>query len=418
MVGTALGHAVPAPVTPLAGVLAAADGARRRSRPRGPPAGPAGRRRRGRGPAGGGRPGRAAAARRGGRRPRPFAAPDAPSAVLTAIAAGGPEARQADLLRLLPAAVRRTPARATEAVGRAAGRARTRASVRGARPRRDGAGRAGPRRRFGRAGDAAGQLRRAGAALPGHPRAGRSRRRRRPRALPCAPRWPTPIRACARPPRSRSPSCPRRTPAPTLIAAAKQEPWPFVRRAELEALGHVCGSGAGDLMIRADREGRRRRQPGRHGRPRPLQGSPHHARHAAHPRQPQHDRLVARARRQPARGVGRSQRRRRRWRTRCTTWSSQSEADLALEGVAAAALRALARLGGPDALSAAVALAADTRHPFRRPALDALGVLCDPGVGRATLQTFASDRDPSLVDRGAGGDEALLQVAGTPHPSP
>src|SRR5262249_49066382 len=38
---------------------------------------------------------------------------------------------------------------------------------------------------------------------------------------------------------------------PALIAGAKQEPWPFVRRAELEALGHLCAPGAGDLMLRA-----------------------------------------------------------------------------------------------------------------------------------------------------------------------
>ena len=38
---------------------------------------------------------------------------------------------------------------------------------------------------------------------------------------------------------------------PALIEGAKQEPWPFVRRAELEALGHLCVAGSGDLMIRA-----------------------------------------------------------------------------------------------------------------------------------------------------------------------
>ena len=35
--------------------------------------------------------------------------------------------------------------------------------------------------------------------------------------------------------------------APALITGAKQEPWPFVRRAELEALGHLCAPGAADL---------------------------------------------------------------------------------------------------------------------------------------------------------------------------
>src|SRR5204862_1178965 len=36
-----------------------------------------------------------------------------------------------------------------------------------------------------------------------------------------------------------------------LVSGAKQEPWPFVRRAELEALGRLCTPGAGDLMLRA-----------------------------------------------------------------------------------------------------------------------------------------------------------------------
>src|SRR5262249_1466701 len=36
-----------------------------------------------------------------------------------------------------------------------------------------------------------------------------------------------------------------------LIGGAKQEPWPFVRRAELEALGHLCTPAGGDLMPRA-----------------------------------------------------------------------------------------------------------------------------------------------------------------------
>ena len=67
----------------------------------------------------------------------------------------------------------------------------------------------------------------------------------------CARRWPTAIRACARRRRWRWAS--RATPGrrQALIAGAKQEPWPFVRRAELEALGHLCAPGAGDLMIRA-----------------------------------------------------------------------------------------------------------------------------------------------------------------------
>src|SRR5215467_4142677 len=72
---------------------------------------------------------------------------------------------------------------------------------------------------------------------------------------------------------------------------------------------------------------------------------------------------------------------------------SESEADLALEGVAMAALRALGRLGGPDALQAAVTLAADKRHPYRAAAADVLGNLCDPGAGAAALRALTTSGD-------------------------
>lgn len=36
-----------------------------------------------------------------------------------------------------------------------------------------------------------------------------------------------------------------------LVAGAKQEPWPMVRKAELAALGRLCGDAAADLLIRA-----------------------------------------------------------------------------------------------------------------------------------------------------------------------
>jgi HEAT repeat protein len=76
---------------------------------------------------------------------------------------------------------------------------------------------------------------------------------------------------------------------------------------------------------------------------------------------------------------------------------NESEADMALEGVAATALRALARLGGPDAVGAAVTLAGDKRHPYRSTAVEALGTLCDPAAGRATLRALAVGTEPSLA---------------------
>ena len=70
---------------------------------------------------------------------------------------------------------------------------------------------------------------------------------------------------------------------------------------------------------------------------------------------------------------------------------------MALEGVAASTLRALARLGGPEAVEAAVTLAGDTRHPFQSSAVDALGILCDPGKGRATLRALATGSNHGLA---------------------
>jgi HEAT repeat protein len=182
----------------------------------------------------------------------------------------------------------------------------------------------------------------------------------------------------------------------SLIAGAKQEPWPFVRRAELEALGKLCVPGTGDLMIRAgDRdvdEVRRaalvtlvrcadprsrtvllrvlgRRNEGATVRELAAALLGELGDHAAAPD------LAAALRR----------------------LVNESEADIALEGVAASALRALARLGGPTAVGAAVTLAKDTRHPFRQTAVEALGTLCDPGPGAATLRAIEGGSDPSLA---------------------
>src|SRR4029077_8795783 len=74
-----------------------------------------------------------------------------------------------------------------------------------------------------------------------------------------------------------------------------------------------------------------------------------------------------------------------------------AEGALALEGGTAPALRALAHLGGPDAIGAAVTMAGDKRHPYRAAAVEALSTLCDPTAGRATLHALASGNEPSLA---------------------
>jgi HEAT repeat protein len=181
-----------------------------------------------------------------------------------------------------------------------------------------------------------------------------------------------------------------------LIQAAKEEPWPFVRRAELEALGRLCVPGTGDLMMRAGQrdvdEVRRAalvtlvrcKDP----RSRPvLLRAVGRRNESATVRElaaallgELGDRGAAPA---LAAALGRL--------------VNESEADLALEGVAVAALRALARLGGPQAVTAAVTLARDAKHPFRPTAVEALGTLCDPGAGAEALRALEQGSDPSLA---------------------
>ncbi len=394
MVGTALGHASPVPVTSIAGLLASATApdddraraARLLARLDDDDAAAALLTAVGQGAL----PLRAEVVDALARSPRLRAEP-----LLAAIAAGGPEPRQADLLRLLPGAVRRTPARGADAVAVLRGalaperpfevRARAVMALGALGPTGDPAALAtlraasdDPVLRYlairelaGPAGGATARPALRAALADTDPRV------RETAALALA-KLPEPDTGA------------------TLIAAAKQEPWPFVRRAELEALGRVCGAGAGDLMIRAiakdvddvSRAG--------------MLG-------LARCKDPRTTRVMLRilashnmtasSRELAANVLGDSGDRSATPQLANTLHNlvSQSEADMALEGPAAATLRALARLGGPDALTAAVSLAADTRHPFRRPALDALGALCDPGIGRATLQTFATNPDPALA---------------------
>jgi HEAT repeat protein len=181
-----------------------------------------------------------------------------------------------------------------------------------------------------------------------------------------------------------------------LIAGAKQEPWPFVRRAEIEALGRLCQEGAGDLLVRAvDRdvdEVRRAALVGlaRCKEPRAQTTLLHvlgRRNENASLRELAAGLLGELGDRGAAPGLAAALER----------VVVESEADLALEGVAVAALRALTKLGGADAVSAAVKLAGDTRHPFRTAAVEALGLLCDPGPGHQTLSAIAAGSDPPLA---------------------
>jgi HEAT repeat protein len=181
-----------------------------------------------------------------------------------------------------------------------------------------------------------------------------------------------------------------------LIDGAKQEPWPFVRRAELEALGHLCVAGTGDLMIRA------------------TQRDVDQVRRAAlvslvRCKDPRTKKILLRAigrhsetatlRELAAALVGEldDATAASDLATALHKLVNESEGDMALEGAAAAALKALAHLGGPAAVSSAVTLASDTHHPLRQAAIEALGTLCDPGAGAATLQSIAAGPDAATA---------------------
>ena len=184
--------------------------------------------------------------------------------------------------------------------------------------------------------------------------------------------------------------------AAALIAGAKQEPWPFVRRAQVEALGHLCAPGAADLMLRAIGkdvdEVRRAALVGL------VRCKDQRARTVLLKKLAQQTE-AATVRELAAALIGESGDKGAapQLATALRGLVNEAEADLALEGVAATALRALARLGGPDAVGAAVTLAGDKRHPYRSTAVEALGTMCDPVAGRATLRALAVGSEPSLA---------------------
>jgi HEAT repeat protein len=187
-----------------------------------------------------------------------------------------------------------------------------------------------------------------------------------------------------------------RTASGGLVAGAKQEPWPAVRRAELDALGHLCTPDGNELMIRAvardQAEVRRVSLIGlaRCREPRAaalLLNTLNRADETATTRELAATLLGDHGDAQLAPALALALRH----------LVAESEADLALEAPAVAALRALGRLGGADAVTAAANLADDRRHPFQPAAIEALGGLCDPRSGAASLHRLATGDDAYLA---------------------
>ena len=169
--------------------------------------------------------------------------------------------------------------------------------------------------------------------------------------------------------------------SPALIAGAKQEPWPFVRRAEIEALGRLCGAGGADLLVRAvERDVAEVRRASLVGlarckdpRAQTLAAARSSAAWQRRPRPCAKAGGGAAGRARRARGGARHGRRARAAGQRVGGGS------LGRGRRRESTLRSLARLrAAPDATKAAVTLAKrDTRHPFQSTAVEALGLICE-----------------------------------------
>ena len=329
-------------------------------------------------------------------------APKLPAAAVLAAVTAGPHdggAREADLLRALPAVVKRDPGRRAEAVGslRAALAPERSFEVRGRAVMALGT--------LGGDGDpgALAQLREHGDEPVLRYLAARELATLTPAANAAVDVRPALRGALNDPdPRVRETAALAlgqhgdKDSAGSLIAGAKQEPWPFVRRAEIEALGHLCSAGSNEIILRAiarDVDEVRRaalvsmvRCKDKRSRTVLFKVLANHT-EAATVRELAAA-LIGESGDPSAAGL---------LATALRGLVNEAEADLALEGVAATALRALAHLGGPDAVGAAVTMAGDKRHPYRPAAIEALGTLCDPVAGRATLRALATGTEGSLA---------------------
>jgi hypothetical protein len=212
-----------------------------------------------------------------------------------------------------------------------------------------------------------------------------------------------------------------------LIEAAKQEPWPFARSAEVAALGRSCGAPARALLVRAvERDTPEVRRVALLGLDR-----------CGDPRMPRFLLTILRtvttdpSLRELAAdlcgGRGRSPDAPALAHALADALPSlvnEAEGDLAIEAVTIAALRSLGALGGPDAARAAAALARDDAHPYRHVATEVLGRICDPGVGAATLAALRASPDAELAlaaqisERACRARSASAPDAGRAEPEP
>jgi HEAT repeat protein len=184
--------------------------------------------------------------------------------------------------------------------------------------------------------------------------------------------------------------------APQIIDAAKQEPWPNVRRAQVMALGDLCVPDGNNLLLRAyekDVEDIRMAA---------LVG-------LAHCRDRRASALLVRVLgRLPESADMRSLAARlladlKDPRTTAPMAAAlkrlqkESQSDLSLEGTITETVMALAAMTGKDSVAAAVDLLTDSRPSLQKAAVQALGRLCDPGAGATALRAAAQSKDESVA---------------------
>jgi HEAT repeat protein len=181
-----------------------------------------------------------------------------------------------------------------------------------------------------------------------------------------------------------------------LITAAKQEPWPQVRRAEVAALGRLCGNEAGELLLRAvERDVLDVRkvalaglQACRDPRAGSLMLSVLRREAEAPPLRTQAALLLGQAGDRsavPEMAAG------------LRRMAVQAQDDLAIEETALTTVDALARLGGPAAVEAILSLRTDPRPSFRRAVVQALGRACEAPQAAAALRAASGDADAGVA---------------------
>lgn len=180
-----------------------------------------------------------------------------------------------------------------------------------------------------------------------------------------------------------------------IIAGAKQEPWPSVRKAEITALGELCTPQGKELILRAfKKDVEDVRQAALVGIAQCYQGKATgtllrtlgRLAESADMRQ-----LAARllaARKDPKTAPGLAE--------VMSRLLQESQADLSLEGVIADTAMALAAIRTDQAIATLAGLLSDKRPSVRRIGIDTLAMVCDPGPGAAALRAAAKDKDRSV----------------------